>query len=158
MILAISLLWITTDCDSGSKKDESVLNSDYLRIHSISNVSDDSHRIAIDADDGQRWYLEKTPILDLTNCRLADTTYGCDPNGECYVVLTVEPHSVSRLSTWTRAHLGSKIGCLVGGKLVVVCDLHAQLISLIRISGFASEDVAIRVCDTIKRGGITEVP
>lgn len=153
MILTIPLLWICAACDNRGKKDKPVLNSEYLRIHSISNALDDSHVIAIDADDGRRWYLEKTPILDLTNCRLADTTYGCDPSGACYVILSVKEEYISELSAWTRSHIGSKVGCLVDGELVVVCELNTQLISLIRISGFASEDVAIRVCDTVKQGG-----
>lgn len=156
ILLILGILWLLfVKCDV---KQEPVklqaVNPKYLQIYSISQSQDSTHTIVMAGPEGNVWYSETTPILDLSHLDVQETYTENTPfEGKEYrVILAVRQPFQQDIAAWSRDHIEGYAGVMIKGKLVQVEKLHGAIYGRIAIS-FSSYEEAHKAANEIRSGG-----
>ena len=142
----------TTGCKREPEKVRTV-NASFVQAYSLSPSSDDEHPISIVGPNGKAWYRGAAPVLDLSHCRIEDTSIVSVVKGEYGVVLFMKDPHQAVFSQWTREHIGEHLGIVVDGRLLTVEEIMGVLGGWISIDGFSTEEEALKVARRIEQGG-----
>jgi hypothetical protein len=150
-----SLLAVNVRCERRQTpvKVQSVIKPDYLEIYGLTRQPDTAHPVEIVDSDGQKWYREIRPIIDLLRIDLAKADVGRTHTGGYGVYLLVQPPYVKQLRKWSADNVGQYSGVVIQGKLERPEKISGELDNLLLIA-LPSYEGAREVAATLRNGGV----
>lgn len=130
------------------------LQPDYLEIYGLAERQDETHTIRMVSPDGQTWYREPRPIIDLSMIDLAETGVQRYHTGGYAVLIIVSPPFNQRLGEWSQSRIGSHAGVVVQGKLVRIDEILTTMYTTRLLIPFSSQEAAADVAATVRNGGL----
>ena len=130
-------------------------NPSYVELYAIQPDRDEQHSTPLVGPDGDTWYRDERPILDLSHCAF-DRAQGTRMHGTLGVILPVLTQAHDRVVDWPGVRNGGYLGLVLDGRLISVSQLDGVSVPRIFIAPLADAAEAVEVQDAIRAGGVVQ--